>query len=54
MSMPLAKKRAMLDYVINEMKKHYRLVSVAEHAESVRGIPVRERGIDVLSRGREA
>lgn len=53
MNMPLGKKREMLDFILEAFAKQYRLVNLAEHAESIKGIPVRERGIDVLSRGRE-
>lgn len=54
MNMPLGKKQEMLDFVLDEFNKSFNLVSVAEHAESIKGIPVMERSIDVLARGREA
>lgn len=54
MNMQLAKKQEMLDFIIGEFNRHYTLVSVGEHAESIKGIPVAERGIDLLHRGRKA
>lgn len=53
MTMPLGKKMEMLDFVLDEFAKNYTLVNLAEHAESVKGIPVAERSIDLLARGRE-
>ncbi|GAA1389895.1 polysaccharide deacetylase family protein [Luteococcus peritonei] len=54
MTMPLENKREMLDFIINEFRRHYTLVGVGEHAESIKGIPVAERSTDLLHRGRKA
>ncbi len=54
MNMPLGKKQEMLDFVLDEFNNAFNLVNVAEHAESIKGIPVKERSIDLLARGREA
>ncbi|MFC6397840.1 polysaccharide deacetylase family protein [Luteococcus sanguinis] len=54
MNMPLGKKQEMLDFVLDEFNNAFNLVNVAKHAESIKGIPVKERSIDLLARGREA
>ncbi len=54
MNMPLGKKQEMLDFVLDEFNNAFNLVNVAEHAQSIKGIPVKERSIDLLARGREA
>lgn len=53
MTMPLGKKREMLDFILDAFNRQYTMVGLAEHAESIKGIPVAEKGIDVLARGRE-
>ncbi len=54
MNLPLAKKREVLALVINEMKKHWRLTNMAEHARATAIRATQERDIELLARGREA
>lgn len=53
MNLALSRKREVLDLLLTEMKKHYRVGNMAEHARAtaVRATP--ERTVGVLARGRE-
>ena len=53
MNMPLGKKREVLDYILEAFTNQYDVVNLSDHAASIKGRPVAERGIDLLSRGRE-
>lgn len=53
MKLPLGRKREVLDLILTEMRKHYRVVSLAEHARVTAARATAERHVGVLARGRE-
>lgn len=52
MGMDPGRKRAMLDFILNELAKHYRLVGMSEHAKAIAARAGQERPITHLLRGR--
>ncbi len=52
MSMDYGRKRAMLDFILNELAGHYRLVGMHEHAKAIAARAGQERPIEHLLRGR--
>ncbi|WP_040160193.1 polysaccharide deacetylase family protein [Nigerium massiliense] len=53
MNLSLARKREVLDLILTEMKAHYTVLNLAEHARATALRATAERHIDVLNRGRE-